>query len=87
MYVEKDETMDETEIWESLTDIEKLGATAFIFKKISEHGRESGSFRFLIYTRLGFDTDAYSVLLESGGLDISNNIHIPTKEEAYYEIS
>ena len=81
MYVEKDETMDETEIWESLTDIEKLGATAFIFKKISEHGRESGSFRFLIYTRLGFDTDAYSVLLESGGLDISNNLVIPPKED------
>ncbi|KKM94591.1 hypothetical protein LCGC14_1196690 [marine sediment metagenome] len=81
MYIEKDETMDETEIWESLTDIEKLGATAFIFKKISEHGRESGSFRFLIYARLGFDTDAYSVLLESGGLDISNNLVIPPKED------
>ena len=64
--------MTAKEIWEGLTYEQKLGATAHIFEKLCEHARSSGSFRYLIYDRLGFDLDAYSVLYGAGGMTISN---------------
>jgi hypothetical protein len=49
----------------------KLAVTRWVFKHIAAHGAESGSYRYLIYDRLGFEADAYAPLC-SDGLFISN---------------
>ena len=49
----------------------KLAVTKWVFKHIAAHGAEGGSYRYLIYDRLGFGPDAY-VPLCSDGLFISN---------------
>jgi hypothetical protein len=58
------------EVWDSLTYEQKLLATHHVFKVLHEHLRQSGTYRYLIYDRLGFGVDAYGVLID--GLDISN---------------
>ena len=60
------------EIWDSLTYDQKLASTAYIFEKVCEHALEGGTFRYLIYDRLGFDHDAYILLYGAGGMIISN---------------
>lgn len=50
----------------------RLWWTAQVFRSIVEHAREGGSFRQLIYGRLGFDVDAYAPLYLAGGMTISN---------------
>jgi hypothetical protein len=54
----------------------KLAVTAWVFRNIVEHAQQGGSFRFLIYGRLGFDTDAYVPLYEAGGMEISNEFDL-----------
>ncbi len=50
----------------------KLAVTAWVMKHIVEHAKEGGSYRYLIYDRLGFGPDAYVPLYEAGGMEISN---------------
>lgn len=57
----------------------RLAITEWVFKNICEHARGDGSFRYLIYNRLGFDLDAYSPLYYAGGMDISNEFSLPGK--------
>lgn len=57
----------------------KLAVTAWVFRNIVEHAQQGGSFRFLIYERLGFDTDAYVPLYEAGGMEISNEFDMSQK--------
>ncbi len=45
---------------------------AWVFAHLDDHLCESGTFRHLIYHRLGFDHRAYSRLLRAGGMNISN---------------
>jgi hypothetical protein len=45
---------------------------AWVFKKLCEHMKEGGTFRYLIYDRMGFDDDAYLPLYSAGGLALSN---------------
>ena len=59
-------------IWNSLSYDQRLAATAYVFDKICEHARKGGTFRYLIYNRLGFDLDAYAILYSAGGMHISN---------------
>ena len=66
------------EVWDSLTYDQRLAATAFIFQKICEHAKTGSSYRKLIYDRLGFDSDAYLVLLPEGRL-ISNEFILPSR--------
>ena len=66
------------EIWDSLTYDQRLAATAFIFQQLCEHARTSGTYRKLIYDRLGFDQDAYLVLLPEGKL-ISNKFSLKAR--------
>ena len=54
----------------------RLAITAWVFKHIVNHAKEGGSYRYLIYDRLGFDHDAYVPLYEAGGLEISNEFDI-----------
>lgn len=50
----------------------KLAVTAWVFANIDNHIKEGGSFRYLIYDRLGFGGDAYVPLYCAGGMNISN---------------
>lgn len=52
----------------------KLDIAAWVISKIDEHGAEGGSFRYLIYERLGFGPDAYVPIYEAGGMNISNEL-------------
>lgn len=58
----------------------KLAITAWVFQHIVEHAKEGGSFRHLIYNRLGFDTDSYVPLYEAGGMEISNEFDLSQKQ-------
>jgi hypothetical protein len=59
---------------------EKLGITieqvAWITRKLKEHMHDPGTFRYLIYTELGFpqESDAYAVLMEAGLMEIHNHL-------------
>lgn len=57
----------------------KLAVTAWVMKHIVEHARDGGSYRYLIYTRLGFDMDAYGALLDDG-MTISNEFDLNLKD-------
>jgi hypothetical protein len=59
----------------------KLAVTKWVMKHIVEHAREGGTYRYLIYDRLGFDPDAYAPLC-SDGLTISNYFDLNTVSAA-----
>lgn len=52
----------------------------YIFKKLNDHIKEGGTFRYLIYNRLGFNKDAYSKLYLAGGMNISNKLNEQSKK-------
>ena len=54
------------EIWNSLEYDQRLAATAYVFRAICEHAKTGGTYRKLIYDRLGFNSDAYFILLPEG---------------------
>jgi hypothetical protein len=54
----------------------KLAVTAWVFEKIVEHGNDPGSFRYLIYDRMGFGADAYVPLYTAGGMTITNEFDL-----------
>jgi hypothetical protein len=56
----------------------KLEITQWVMKHIVDHAREGGSYRYLIYTRLGFGPEAYEPLL-SDGMEISNEFDLNLK--------
>ena len=59
----------------------KLAVTAWVMRHILDHAKDGGSYRYLIYDRLGFDMDAYGVLQEAGALDISNLFDLQKMED------
>lgn len=71
MLVESQQKNDE--IWAEMSYEQRLAAADYIFRKITEHAKEGGSYRYLIYERLGFGPDAYAVLQFAGALDVSND--------------
>ena len=58
----------------------KLDIAAWVISKIDEHGTNPGSFRYLIYDRLGFNPDAYVPLYSAGGMNISNELDYSYRE-------
>jgi hypothetical protein len=72
---DEDAIRDE-EIWNSLDLESRLAAAAFVIRKIVDHGREGGTFRYLIYDRLGFGPEAYVPLYLAGGMHISNDFDL-----------
>lgn len=54
----------------------KLAVVAWVFKHIVDHATEGGSFRYLIYDRLGFGPEAYVPLYQAGGMTISNEFNL-----------
>lgn len=53
----------------------KLAVTQWVMKHIVAHASEGGSYRYLIYDRLGFGPEAYAPLC-SDGLTISNEFDL-----------
>jgi hypothetical protein len=58
----------------------KLAVTKWVMKHIVEHAQDGGSFRYLIYDRLGFGPEAYAALC-SDGMTISNEFDLSIKPE------
>lgn len=54
----------------------RLAVTAWVFDNLCKHAEEGGTFRYLIYDRLGFDSDAYVPLYMAGGMTISNEFDL-----------
>ena len=49
-----------------------LEHVAWVLKHVTDHLREGGTFRYLIYDRMGYGHEAYLPLYEAGGMAISN---------------
>lgn len=58
----------------------RLAVAAWVIEHIVAHGREGGSFRYLIYDRLGFGPDAYVPLYQAGGMEISNYFDLSSQK-------
>lgn len=56
----------------------RLAVVAWAMQHIVEHARDGGTFRYLIYERLGFGPEAYVPLYQAGGMEISNEFHLPS---------
>lgn len=54
----------------------KLAVTAWVMKNIVDHATVGGTFRYLIYDRLGFGPEAYVPLYMAGGMTISNEFDL-----------
>lgn len=65
----------------------KLAITAWVFEHIVNHAKQGGSYRYLIYSRLGFGPDAYVPLYEAGGMEISNEFDLNFKDELHKIVS
>ena len=58
----------------------KIAITRWVMRNIVEHAHEGGSYRYLIYDRLGFGPEAYAPLC-GDGLTISNEFDLNLKGE------
>ena len=64
------------EVYESLEYDQRLFIAYHIFKQFYENEFiDEGSYRHLIYTKLGFSTDAYTALLDSGLMTLHNSVY------------
>jgi len=45
---------------------------AWVFRHLLDHFEEGGSFRYLIYDRMGFGPESYRTLYEAGGMLLTN---------------
>lgn len=59
----------------------RLAITCQVFRALVEHAKEGGSFRHLIYNRLGFEDGDYALLHLSGGTIISNEFDLSRYDE------
>lgn len=60
-----------------LSEDEKIAVVAWAMRTLIEHARQGGTFRYLIYTRMGFSVEAYAPLCRAGGVEISNYFTMP----------
>jgi len=63
---------------------QRLAVAGWVFKHVVAHAKEGGSYRYLIYKRLGFGPDAYVPLYLAGGMEISNHFDL-TEPEAEHD--
>jgi hypothetical protein len=57
----------------SLPESDRIAVAAQVISGILDNAREGGTFRYLIYDRLGFSPDAYVPLYYAGGMHITDN--------------
>src|SRR5262245_61081002 len=50
----------------------RLAVVHWVFEQLLKHARSGGSYRYLIFNRLGFGRDAYLPLDLAGGVTLSN---------------
>lgn len=72
------------EVWNKTDEETKLAICLYVMERIWEHAVEGGSYRTLIYDRLGFDLCAYSYLYPVG-MNISNEFEVREKQEADHD--
>lgn len=65
----------------------KLAVAMWIFEAIVDHAVDGGTFRYLIYDRLGFGPDAYAVLHAAGGMMISNEFDLTGDDRPRYVVA
>jgi hypothetical protein len=53
----------------------KLALCAWFMEKCAEHAREGGSFRSLIYGRMGFGLEAFLPLYLAGGMELAHHFN------------
>lgn len=58
----------------------RLAVAAWVMEHIVAHAKDGGTFRYLIYDRLGFGPDAYVPLYTAGGMTISNEFNLAEPE-------
>lgn len=58
----------------------KLAVAAWAISKVDDHGVGGGSFRYLIYNRMGFGPEAYVPMYEAGGMNITNELDYSLRE-------
>lgn len=58
----------------------KIAFAAWVMKHVVDHARDGGSFRYLIYDRLGLDLSAYCALCDDGMI-ISNEFDLQLKDQ------
>lgn len=62
--------------FDSLDYEQRLCVAYHIFKQLHDNEFiDKGSYRHLIYTKLGFSTDAYAPLIDSGLMNVHNSIY------------
>ena len=69
-------------------DKPSIEQVAWVFKHLDDHLREGGSYRYLIYERMGFGLEAYVPLYEHGGMNLSNaffDVRELEKEDTNYD--
>lgn len=66
-------------IWDETDYVTKLAITRYVMERIWEHANEGGSYRYLIYDRLGFGMDSYSYLYPVG-MNISNEFEVADEQ-------
>lgn len=71
--------------WESLSEDQQLDILYYVGQKLVEHAVEGGSYRYLLYERLGLSMAAYCHLLDSY-MTISNEFVIakPVEENQLF---
>jgi hypothetical protein len=58
----------------------RLAVACWVVHNLVEHARWGGTFRYLIYQRLGFGPEAYVPMLDAGAMEISNEFRLPAPE-------
>ncbi|CAB4181728.1 hypothetical protein UFOVP1071_58 [uncultured Caudovirales phage] len=79
--MEDDWPEHEDQAWNALDDETRILVTGYVFRRVVKHAREGGSFRYLIYDRLGLDLNAYLPLYMAGGMEISNEFKMGDRDE------
>jgi hypothetical protein len=65
-------------LYNSLSYDDKMMVAFHVFKQFYDNEfNDNGSYRHLIYTKLGFTTDAYATLMDSGLLSLHNAVFTP----------
>jgi len=57
----------------SLPEGDRIAVAVQVLSSILDNAREGGTFRYLIYDRLGFSPDAYVPLYYAGGMHVTDN--------------
>jgi len=73
VFAEQDKHLDN--LAETCDNEVKIAVVRWAMKHIVEHAKEGGSYRYLIYDRMGFGPEAYGALC-SDGITISNEFHL-----------